>query len=138
MRLIGQGIGNLLKRLLLRNYLAMYHAGWGRPGDVGFVAEVEGVRVGAFWYRLFTDEKHGDGFVDEQTPELVIAVVDGHRGRGAGTALLQEIADRARRAGLTRVALSVNHDNPAKELYLRAGYRDYHPEDGKDRMVLEL
>jgi len=32
------------------------------------------------WYRFFTEEAHGEGFVDPATPEVAIAVVDGRRG----------------------------------------------------------
>jgi ribosomal protein S18 acetylase RimI-like enzyme len=129
---------NPVKRTLLRKYLAQYHVNWGRPGDVGFVAEVNGTRVGAVWYRLFTNESHGDGFVDEQTPELVIAVRSGHRGQGIGRSLLDRIHEQARLDGIDQIGLSVNADNPARRLYEAAGYRDYHRQDGKERMVLAL
>lgn len=138
LRIVGRAALEVLKRLLFRGYLAMYHKGWGRSGDAGFVAVVDGSQVGAVWYRLFTDHKHGDGFVDEQTPELVIAVVAGHRGRGIGRMLMERIADKAKQEGLQRIALSVNDDNPARRLYEAVGYRDYQPGDGKERMILEL
>ena len=48
---------------------------WGRPGDTAVVLIERFRPVGAAWYRLFKSSAPGYGFVDEQTPELTIAVV---------------------------------------------------------------
>ena len=113
-----------------------YHEGWGRAGDLALVAEDEGRPVGCVRYRLFTEDEHGEGFVDDETPELAIAVADGHRGQGVGAALMEAAAERARRDGLARLALSVDDANPAKHLYARLGWVDYEPGDGFGRMLL--
>lgn len=119
-------------------YLKLYYAEWGRPGDVGVIA-MDGARpVGACWYRLFTDASHGEGYIDEDTPELAIAVADGYRGRGIGRNLMTALHDRARAQGIDRMGLSVNADNPAKHLYRSLGYVDYRPDEPGERMILEL
>ncbi len=118
--------------------VVIYHRGWGRAGDVALVAEEDGVRAGAAWCRLFTEGEHGDGFLDEETPELAIAVVDGRRGRGIGGALLDSMHERLRAEGFRRVALSVDLDNPARRLYERTGYTEVAPGDPKGLMTLAL
>jgi len=102
--------------------LARYHQGWGRPGDIAVVASLDGEPVGGAFCRLFTEEDHGEGYVDEETPEIAIAVWPEHRGRGLGGRLLAALADAARAAGMTRLSLSVERPNPAARLYLRSGY----------------
>jgi GNAT superfamily N-acetyltransferase len=116
----------------------IFHEGWGRAGDAALVAEEHDRVVGLVWYRLFTAAEHGEGFVDERTPEVAIAVIDGCRGRGIGTALMEAIHDRARRDGVVRLSLSVDRDNPARRLYLRLGYVDFKPDDDLGRMELDL
>jgi GNAT superfamily N-acetyltransferase len=116
----------------------MYHAGWGRPGDAAVVADEDGRLAGAAWYRFFTEAEHGHGFVDEATPELALAVVEGRRGRGLGRLLMEAIHERARGEGIRRMALSVEPDNYAKRLYESLGYRDFEPGDGHGRMLLDL
>lgn len=124
--------------LLVLPQVAMYHRRWGREGDVGYVAELGGERVGAVWYRFFSDDHHGDGYVDAETPELAIAVVAPMRGRGIGRRLLETIHGHARRDGVCRISLSVDAGNPARRLYAAFGYHDHAPDDRKGRMVLEL
>lgn len=124
--------------VLAHPQVVVFHEGWGRAGDTALVAEEQGEPVGLVWCRLFTDEAHGEGYVDEQTPELAIAVAEGHRGRGIGLRLMEAMHERGRRDGITRLSLSVDAENPARRLYERLGYVDYEPDDGLGRMVLEL
>jgi GNAT superfamily N-acetyltransferase len=124
--------------VLAHPQVVVFYADWGRAGDVGLVAERKGEPIGLVWYRFFTDDEHGEGFVNEETPELVVAVVDGHRGHGVGTLLMESIHARARTAGVERISLSVDRDNPARRLYERLGYVDIAPDDENGRMVLRL
>jgi ribosomal protein S18 acetylase RimI-like enzyme len=101
---------------------ARYVEGWGRAGDVGLIAELAGSPVGAAWWRFFTDENHGYGFIEPAIPELSVAVTEGMRGRGVGSALLDALIERARQAELPALSLSVEEDNPALRLYKRLGF----------------
>jgi ribosomal protein S18 acetylase RimI-like enzyme len=104
--------------------LARYVASWGQPGDIGFAAvDVEsGEPVGAAWLRLLTRDEPGYGYVDDETPELGIAVLPGYRGLGIGSSLLDRLLEAAG-AVYRSVCLSVSADNPAVRLYQRAGFK---------------
>ena len=102
--------------------IGRYVDGWGRPGDTALLAIEGGHRIGAGWFRLFREAAPGYGFVDDETPELTIAVVPSRRGRGLGKELLAGLLAQAREDGFAAVSLSVEPDNPALHLYERSGF----------------
>ena len=117
---------------------ARYVEGWGRRGDAGLIALEDGFRVGAAWYRLFRSGSPGYGFVDEQTPELTIAVVPSRRGRGVGHELMTGLLERARRQGHPAISLSVEKDSPAVRLYQGYGFERVGETDDALTMLARL
>lgn len=111
------------REALDRPEISRYVEGWGRAGDSGFVAVdgSSGEPVGAVWLRLMAGAGKGYGHVDDETPELGMAVLPGHRGRGIGSRLLDRLLESAG-ADHRQVCLSVSADNPALRLYERAGF----------------
>jgi ribosomal protein S18 acetylase RimI-like enzyme len=116
--------------------VARYVKGWGRPGDTVLIAIEDGFPVGAGWDRLFRDDEPGYGFVDDETPELAIAVVPSRRGRGVGDALLSALCERAQAEGHRALSLSVERSNGALvSFYEKHGFRRVH-EDGGDSVTM--
>ena len=115
-----------------------YVENWGRPGDAAVIALDRGFPVGAAWYRVFKRERPGYGFVDEQTPELSIAVVPSKRGAGIGGELMEAALSRARAEGYRAISLSVAKDSPAVALYERYGFGRVDERDGAITMRMEL
>jgi ribosomal protein S18 acetylase RimI-like enzyme len=98
--------------------IAPYAANWGRRGDLGFLAIEDGTPFGAAWLRLM----HGYGYVADDIPELSIAVLPDHRGRGVGTILLTALIESAKKI-YPGISLSVSEDNPAQRLYERFDFQ---------------
>jgi len=108
-----------LPRSVLRDpAIARYVEGWGmRSGDSGLIGLVDGAPVGAAWLRCFPASEPGYGFVDERTPELSIAVLPAHRGKGIGSRLMERLLH-----GVHATSLSCDPANPAWRLYVRLGF----------------
>ena len=99
--------------------IARYYVGFGsRSGDLGRVAESPaGTPIGAAGVRYSTAADPSYGYVNDDTPELGIAVVDQDRGNGIGAAFLTALL-----AELPRCSLSVDRRNLAMRLYERHGF----------------
>jgi ribosomal protein S18 acetylase RimI-like enzyme len=126
--------------LMANPHISLYVSGWHRAGDVGMIAvDATGQRLGAAWYRSYTQDSHGYGFVDEATPEVTIGVVPDARGQGIGRKLLNGLIAEAISSGVSALSLSVEPANTrARTLYERSGFTRLGEGDGSWTMRLVL
>jgi ribosomal protein S18 acetylase RimI-like enzyme len=113
-----------LREILDHPEVRIYAEDFGqREGDLGVALEVDGVAtpVGACWMRLVTGGR-GLAYIDEETPQLGIALLPGYQGQGHGERLMRA-ALAAAKTRFPRVSLSVHPENPAANLYRKCGFR---------------
>jgi ribosomal protein S18 acetylase RimI-like enzyme len=118
----------------------VYVSSWGRAGDHGLVAELDGSAVGAAWARLFEAGAQTYGHVAPDIPELVcIGISPEAQGKGVGAALFDGLVALLKAEGYRAVSLSVEDGNDrAKAMYVRRGFRDVGRNGEADTMLMEL
>ena len=79
---------------------------WPRCGDFGFIAEHDGLAIGAAWARQFSSREKSWFYIDECTPEISLGVKEVARGQGVGEMLLRSLIAEATDRGL-RLCLNV-------------------------------
>jgi GNAT superfamily N-acetyltransferase len=127
-----------IEEVLGEAMLRRYHEDWGRDGDSGVVAEIDGDPIGAAWYRLFSEKEPGFGYVDDKTPELSIAVQPLHRRKGIGGTLMRAAMVQAREEGHRTLSLSVAVHNRSRMMYERVGFEKVGEEGDHWTMLANL
>ncbi len=87
-------------------------------GDAVLVAEADGEAVGFASYGEFRDVKKWPGY--RFTAELTIHVAESHHGQGVGRALMEQLFDAAREAGLHVLVAGVDAENEQSILFHKA------------------
>lgn len=128
-----------LEEVLVEPRNARFIDDWGRPGDLGVVAEEGGQPVGAAWLRLHTGEEIAPGYSGDAVAQLAIGLVPSARGIGWGRKLFDRLLDEARGLGLGEVQLTVGLANvPAVRLYERMGFSVLASDGRSARMICRL
>ncbi len=111
---------------------------WGRTGDIALVALNDETKmiIGAAWVRLFKKNDPSFGFVDENTPNMVIAIKKEYRCKGIGTQLLNNLINTIKENGFNAISLSVDPRNPAIRLYKRLGFEIIKHVEGESYTML--
>lgn len=123
------------REIIEKPELQVYISGFGkRKGDYALAAVAEGRIVGAVWTRIMNDYGH----IDDETPSFAISLYKEYRGRGIGTALMQEMLVLLRRAGYKRASLAVQKENYAVKMYKKVGFETAGENDEEYIMVCKL
>ncbi len=106
---------------------------WGKKGDMALIAQQEDQFLGAACYRLFSARDQAAGFLDQQTPVLLLAVLPQYRDHGVGRRLLATLMQRAKEASFSALSLAVTIHNPAISLYEHTGF---HPVRVNEKLLV--
>ena len=132
---IPEGFDPPARDIILRPELQVYVNEFGnRTGDNGLVAEIDGRIVGAVWTRIMDDYGH----VDDDTPSIAISILQGYRGFGIGTKLMEQMLVELRKQKYKKVSLSVQKKNYAVQMYKKVGFEIVHENDEEYIMVCML
>lgn len=102
----------------------VYWDNWGNgKDDHCLLALIANKPIGAVWIRTFQGKIKGCGYIDEQTPEIAIALFKEYRNQGIGTELMQQMILLMKEERFKQVSLSITKGNPAIRLYERLGFK---------------
>jgi len=115
--------------------LQVYVDGFGtKAGDICFVAETDGVIVGAVWVRIMDDYGH----VDDETPSFAISLLKEYRGNGIGTELMRRMLVELKSCKYKKASLAVQKQNYAVRMYKNVGFEIAYENEEEYIMVCQL
>jgi len=118
--------------ILKEQNIEKYLKNWGSDHDHALLAlDDENNLLGAVWIRLLNYENAGYGYIDDDTPELGMAILPENRGQGIGKQLLIKMIETARTIGYPALSLSVDPLNhTALRMYEKSGFEKVYQDDG--------
>ena len=116
---IPDGVAPPPRSIILNDDLQVYVRDFGmQPDDRCLVAVVDERVTGAVWTRIMKDYGH----VADDIPSLAISLYKEYRNQGIGSDLLGQMLQLLRQDGYHKVSLSVQKENYAAGMYLKAGF----------------
>lgn len=107
---------------------------WGKEHDNAVIALVDGKRIGAAWFRSYTDKSNIRGYINPETPALVIAVDSNYRQQGIAKQMMIRLLQQYEGTDVNTVSLCVSKDNHALFLYQSVGFKKV--EDIGDSLIM--
>lgn len=116
---IPEGVEKPAKTIIERPELQVYVKDFGESDDYALVALDKNRIIGAVWSRIMLDYGH----IKDDVPSLAISLFPEYRGKGIGTRLLRKMLSLLEEKGYPAVSLSVQKENYAYKMYLKAGFK---------------
>lgn len=130
---------NLISRDILNNpEIKVFYQDFGKPDDLGLIAEYETQVIGAVWTRILNDSVKGFGNIDCKTPEFAISVLPEYRNHKIGTALMNHMLERLKNKGYQKASLAVQKDNYAVKMYFDVGFKCVQELEEEYLMIIDL
>ena len=132
---IPEGVEAPSREIINQPELQVYVENFGnKAGDICFVAETDGLIVGAVWVRIMDDYGH----VDEETPSFAISLMKEYRGFGIGTELMKRMLTELKVCGYKQASLAVQKQNYAGKMYKKIGFQIVDENEEEYIMVCQL
>lgn len=131
---IPEGVQPPPKSIIQQPELQVYVEDFGKKDDYCLVAEADNKIIGAVWVRMMDDYGH----IDNNTPSLAISLYKEFRGQGIGTVLLDSVLSLLKSENYEKVSLSVQKENYAYRMYLKAGFEVMNENNEEYIMVCDL
>ena len=132
---IPEGVEAPSMEIINQPELQVYVDGFGtKAGDICFVAETDGVIVGAVWVRIMDDYGH----VDDETPSFAISLLKEYRGNGIGTELMKRMLVELKSCKYKKASLAVQKQNYAVRMYKNVGFEIAYENEEEYIMVCQL
>ena len=116
---IPEGVSAPPREIIYKPELQVYIEQFGKKtGDLALIAEAGSKIVGAVWVRIMNDYGH----IDDNTPSFAISLYNEYRNKGIGTALMESMLIKLKKAGYKQASLAVQKENYAVRMYKKVGF----------------
>jgi len=100
--------------------LEQYERNYGTyGGDIGVYMMADGKVAGGAWVRILAN---GFGYVDQDTPELILTVKPEYRNKGIAKAVMHQLFIEVSKI-FSQISMSVSDTNPAISFYEDLGFK---------------
>lgn len=132
---VPEGVAAPSRDIIKQPELQVYVTNFGRQkGDFCYVAEADGVIVGAVWVRIMDDYGH----IDDNTPSFAISLLKEYRNYGIGTELMKRMLVSLKEQGYKQASLAVQKKNYAVRMYKKVGFSIVDENDEEYIMICRL